>query len=240
MSFIYLCMIQLLWALPLAEDVLKKVDANMNYASRTANITMAINKGRRIKSYKMRSHARGKYEAAIEFKAPARDKGTKMLKKKDELWMYMPSIEKTQKISGHMLRQGMMGSDMSYEDLLETTQLLALYEAKVVGEESMNGRQCYKLELKAKNNTITYTKRISWIDKENMVPVKELLFSLSGMLVKEWTMSGVQTFDGRKFPTKIVVVDKLKNKSSTTLEFTKLEFKVSLADEIFSKRWLER
>ena len=47
----------------------------------------------------------------------------------------MPRAERVQKISGHMLRQGMMGSDMSYEDMLEAADFEEKYEAEVVGEE---------------------------------------------------------------------------------------------------------
>ena len=64
----------------------------------------------------MKTYARGQDDAAVLYLEPAREKGTKLLRKEDNLWLYMPRAERGQKISGHMLRQGMMGSDMSYED----------------------------------------------------------------------------------------------------------------------------
>jgi outer membrane lipoprotein-sorting protein len=225
---------------PSAQEILDAVDANMAYDSRSARIKMTVSTGRRTKVYEMQSFGRGKHEAAIEFFAPARDKGTKMLKKDDELWMFLPSIEKTQKISGHMLRQGMMGSDMSYEDLLEATQLSDYYTATVIGTDVVSDRPCYQVEMIAKSTETTYSKRLSCIDTEYLVPVQEKLYAVSGMLLKEWTMTDVQDFNGRKFPTTIIVQDKLQEDSITTIQFVSLEFSIPLEDEVFHKRWLER
>ena len=55
---------------------------------------------------------------AIEFLTPPRDKGTKLLKDDNSIWMYFPSIEQSQRISGHMVRQGFMGGAVSYEDMM--------------------------------------------------------------------------------------------------------------------------
>ena len=227
-------------ATPTADDLLAAIDRNMNYDTRSSQIKMTVVKGRRTKVYEMESHGRGRDQAAIEFMAPARDKGTKMLKKGDELWMFLPSIEKTQKISGHMLRQGMMGSDMSYEDLLESTQLVNIYTATVTGTKEIDGRSCYQMEMIANSKETTYAKRVSCIDTEYLVPIQEQLYATSGMLLKEWTMTSIQNIDGRNFPTKLIVQDKLQANSVTTIEFVELKFSVPLEDEVFNKRWLER
>jgi len=69
-----------------------------------------------------------------EFTNP-RDRGTKYLKLGDELWMYFPDAEDLVRISGHMLRQGMMGRDFSYQDALESEKLTDLYQFELLGEE---------------------------------------------------------------------------------------------------------
>jgi len=235
-----LTVLRIATAAPTAAELLVAIDNNMNYDTRTAQIKMTVANGRRTKVYEMKSQGRGSDQAAIEFLAPARDKGTKMLKKDSELWMYLPSIEKTQKISGHMLRQGMMGSDMSYEDLLDSTQLAEIYNATVIGTEEINGRTCYQMEMIAISKETTYSKRISCVDAEHLVPIQELLYATSGMLLKEWTMTNVKEFNGRKFPTTIIVQDKLQTDSITNIEFVKLDFSVELEEEVFNKRWLER
>jgi outer membrane lipoprotein-sorting protein len=225
---------------PTAEQVLDRMDKNLTFQSRRTRMAMTV-EGRRTRGYEMVSYGRGEEDAAIEYVAPARDKGTRMLKLGDELWIYLPAVDKVQKISGHMLRQGMMGSDLSYEDMMVSRELRKRYTATVAGEGSADGRPCWKLELKARDDTVSYPRRVSWIDKESFIPLKQELYALSGMLLKTWTMSEVKDFPGgRKFPTKMTIQDHVKKESVTRLEFKEIEFGVDFPKEIFSLRWLER
>jgi outer membrane lipoprotein-sorting protein len=226
--------------LPTAEELLDKMDQNMTFESRRSRTVMTV-EGRRTRTFEMVGYGRGQDDAAIEYIAPARDKGTRMLKLGDQLWIYLPGVDRVQKISGHMLRQGMMGSDVSYEDMMASNDLRSRYVAQVVGEEKLDGRPAWKLELKAKDDTVSYPRRVTWIDQETFIPVKQELYALSGMLLKVWTMSEVKEFPGgRKFPTKMVIQDQIKKESVTRLEFKELQFGVELEKEIFALRWLER
>ena len=225
-------------ATPTADEILEQIDQNMNYDTRTAQLQMTVTKGRRVKTYEMTSHGRGANEAAIEFLAPARDKGTKMLKKGMNSGCIFQASS-TQRISGHMLRQGMMGSDMSYEDILESSALKEAYTATVTGEETLLERPVYRLELVAKSNEIAYAKRVSWIDSEYLVPVKEELYATSGMLVKEWTMTDVIDVEGRNSQPRSWSKTSYRP-TPNEMHFVSVDFKVDVEDEVFSQRWLER
>jgi outer membrane lipoprotein-sorting protein len=227
--------------IPTVKELLSRVDANLNSDSRSSTMKMTVVNDKRVRTFEMRSFAQGEDTAAIEYLSPARDKGTRMLKKGDELWLYMPAVEKTQKISGHMMRQGMMGSDMSYEDMMGSTDWDELYDGVVEGTEQIDGRLHYKVVLTAKDETVTYPKRITWVDAETLIPARQELYALSGMLLKRWEMSDVKEFEGgRKFPTKMKVSDQLKQNSYTEIEITEVQFSVALPEEVFTMRWLER
>ena len=225
---------------PTADELLDAMDNTLQYDTRKSTVTMTVNDPRRKREYKMITFGRGKSDAAVEYKKPARDKGTKMLKKGDNLWLYMPRAERTQKISGHMLRKGMMGSDMSYEDMMEAADFRKQYSAKVLGEDELDGRACWKIEAKAKESSVSYPRRLIWIDKEYMVPSRQDLFALSGMLLKTWTMTDVKKIEGRWVPMRMVVADKLREGSSTSIVLDSVSFGIPLKEEIFSRRWLER
>lgn len=227
-------------AAPTAAELLTTMDKNMTFETRRSTVTMTVTKNGRVKTYKMESMGRGASEGAVEFLEPARDKGTRMLKKGGELWMFLPHVEKVQKISGHMLRQGLMGSDFSYEDMLETSALTGRYTATLVGEEVKDGRKTWKLEMTAKSADVSYPKRVTWVDQEYGVPVREELYAVSGMLLKVFTFSEVKDFDGRKFPTVFKAEDQVQAGSLTELRFDTLEFKVAVPEEVFNIRWLER
>jgi outer membrane lipoprotein-sorting protein len=225
---------------PTAEQVMDRMDKNLTFEARRTRTVMTV-EGRRTRSYELTSYGRGEEDAAIEYMAPPREKGTRMLKLGDDLWIYLPAVDRVQKISGHMLRQGMMGSDVSYEDMMASRELRKRYTATVSGEGTADGRACWKLELKAKDDTVAYPRRVSWIDKETYIPLKQELYALSGMLLKTWIMSEVKDFPGgRKFPTRMTIQDHVKKESITRLEFKEIEFGIQFPKEIFSLRWLER
>ena len=226
---------------PTAKHILDAMDANMTFENRTATMTMTVEGKRRTRVYEMQSYGRGSSDSAMTYLKPTRDKGTKMLKLGNDLWIYMPSVDRTQKISGHMLRKGMMGSDLSYEDMMAAEALEDSYKSTVVGAESIDGRACWKLEMLAKDQSISYPKRVTWIDKERYIPLKQELYALSGMLLKTWTMTDIQSYGTeRHFPAKMVIEDQIKKGSRTIIEFTAITFGVDVPSEVFSKRWLER
>lgn len=225
---------------PTASELLQAMDGNLQFDTRTSTSTMVVDDGRRPRTYKMVTYGRGETEAAIEYVLPEREKGTKMLKQGDQLWLYLPRSERVQKISGHMMRQGMMGSDVSYEDLMSSDSFEEEYAAEVTGSEPVDGRACWKLVATAKDDTVTYPRRIMWIDAETLMPLKQELFALSGMKMKTWTMSDIRPVEGRQVAFKMVITDELKQGSSTTMTIDEVTFGVKLEDEVFSRRWLER
>ncbi|MCO4770781.1 MAG: outer membrane lipoprotein-sorting protein [Deltaproteobacteria bacterium] len=223
------------------QQILDAIDANMVFESRTTKIKMTVEGKKRTRTFEMISYGRGKDDSAMEYVTPAREKGTKMLKLGDDMWMYLPSVDRTQKISGHMLRKGMMGSDLSYDDMMTTEQMAQMYTPTLLGSEDIDGRPAWKIELVANDESVAYPKRLQWVDKELFIPVQQELFALSGMKLKSWRMGKIKEFEGgRQFPTWMEIVDEVKSDSKTTLEFGEMTFGVELESEIFSQRWLER
>ncbi len=227
-------------ATPAVDDILKRVDANLTYDTRESTTKMTVTKGDRVKVYRMHSFGKGADIGAVEYLEPARDKGTRMLRKSDELWMYMPSVEKTQKISGHMLRQSMMGSDMSYEDMMQAASWMDMYDGQVVGEEPVDGRKCWKLDVKAVSADVAYPRRVIWVDQETSIPLKQELYALSGMLLKTWTMGDIVLVGSRQVARRMVIEDKVQAGSKTELVIEDIKFAIPLQDEVFTTRWLER
>src|SRR3989339_1493111 len=159
------------------EEIIKRVDANMIFKTARTESKMVIHVDRDTREKTMLSYDKGRDTGYADFLSPARDKGVKYLRIEDNMWMYLPSVDKIIKISGAMLRQSMMGSDFSYEDALESARLLEKYSAKLVSEETVpvtfkeggklvsRQRVCYVVDLTAKVKEITYFRRMVWVDK---------------------------------------------------------------------------
>lgn len=182
----------------------------------------------------------GDKRSFTEYLSPAREAGTKMLKLENQLWIYSPSTDRTIQISGHMLRQSVMGSDLSYEDMMDDRKLTDIYSAKVAGEETIDGRKTWVLELTAKVEDVAYHKRKMWIDQERYVPLKEELFAKSGQLLKRTTLSNVQKVQGRWFPMTIVFKDMLKQGEGTEFRMKNVQFNQQIPEYLFTKAALKQ
>ena len=225
---------------PSAEEILKKVDQNMASDNRIFESEMVIHGRRNSRTLKSKSYSEGSTRSLTEYLAPAREKGTKMLKLEDRLWIYSPSSDRTIQISGHMLRQSVMGSDLSYEDMMEDRELLDIYDAKVIGEEMIDDRNCWVLELTAKVEDVSYQSRKSWIDVERYVPLREELFAKSGQLLKKTDLKDVVKIQGRWFPKTIIYKDMLKDGQGTEFRMLDIQFDQDIPDYVFSKASLKK
>ena len=119
---------------PNVVNIMQKVDENMSARTRKMTMQMEIETARGTRTIESRSWSEGDNKAFTEYLAPARERGTKMLKLDKQLWIFSPSTNRTVQISGHMLRQSVMGSDMSYEDMMNDTPLLDQYNASIEGD----------------------------------------------------------------------------------------------------------
>lgn len=223
-----------------ADEIIEKVDDNMSSNTQVVVSDMIIYGKRNNRTVSSKGYTRGKNDSFTEYLAPAREEGTKMLKLEDRLWIYSPSTDRSIQLSGHMLRQSVMGSDLSYEDMMEDRELIEMYDATILKEETIDGRKTWQLELIAKVEDATYHKRIIWVDQERFVPLKEDLFAKSGQLLKEVVMTDVQKIDGRWYPKKMNYKDALKDGKGTDFIVKSIEFNVNIPETVFSKGSLRK
>ena len=225
--------------IPTAAELLQRVDKNEIYDSIEYEGEMIIEYQNRRYVKTMKGWARGNTDSFIEFTNPE-DRGTKYLKKGGRLYMYSPDNEGVMLISGHMLKESMMGSDMSYEDAINNDTLGSRYDAVISGSETWNGRQAWVLELTAKKRAESYPKRKLWIDKETNDVLRYELFALSGAKLKEYNMLKVEVLAGRRFPVEVEIRDLLRKDSKTTFIMRNAVLDRLIPDSVFSQRNLER
>ena len=225
---------------PTGDEILKKIDMNMTSSTQVLTSKMVIHSRRGSRTVASKSWMEGESKTFSEYLSPAREKGTKMLKLEDKLWIYSPSTDRIIQISGHMLRQSVMGSDLSYEDMMEDSRLRNKYEALVTGSEITDDRDCWIVELTATVDDVAYYKMKLWVDKERWVPLKEELFAKSGKLLKKLELKDVTQVDGKWFPKKMIFKDMLKKGDGTEFIIDDVEFDTDIPEHIFSKASLRK
>ena len=223
------------------QDIIQAMDDNLNAKSRVMTSKMIVHGRRSSRTIESRNWVVGIDQAFTEYLSPPREAGTKMLKLYDKLWTYSPQTDRVIQISGHMLRQSVMGSDMSYNDMMEDRPLEELYKATMEGSVLIDGRDHWIMHLEAKVKGLSYPKRRAWIDKEFLLPMKEELYAKSGKLLKTSTMDGIKRVQGRWFPSRFIFKDELKrNSKGTEWLIDDIEFDVDIPKSRFSKAKLRK
>ena len=223
------------------QDIIQAMDDNLNAKSRVMTSKMIVHGRRSSRTIESRNWVVGIDQAFTEYLSPPREAGTKMLKLYDKLWTYSPQTDRVIQISGHMLRQSVMGSDMSYNDMMEDRPLEELYKATLEGSTLIDGRDHWIMHLEAKIKGLSYPKRRAWIDKEFLLPMKEELYAKSGKLLKTSTMDRIKKVQGRWFPSRFIFKDELKrNSKGTEWLIDDIEFDVDIPKSRFSKAKLRK
>jgi outer membrane lipoprotein-sorting protein len=223
-----------------AKNILDKVDRNMSSKNRIMESSMTIHGKRSSRTIVSKTWSEGSEKSFSEYLSPAAEKGTKMLKLEGQLWIYSPSTDRIVQISGHLLRQSVMGSDLSYEDMMDDRKLTDLYNAKLLKEEKLGGRNTYLLQLTARVEEVAYYSQKIWIDTERYIPLQQELYAKSGQMLKRTEFKDVKQIQGRWFPTTIIYKDMLKQGNGTEFKITSILFDQKIPEYIFTKAALKQ
>ncbi|HDY75797.1 MAG TPA: outer membrane lipoprotein-sorting protein [Candidatus Marinimicrobia bacterium] len=179
--------------------------------------------------------------ALILITAPAKENGTVTLKRKNELWNWIPTIRRVIKIPPSMMLQPWMGSDFSNDDLVRQSSIVDDYEHTLIGEEEIEGYNCFKIELIPKPEAgVVWGKIIMWVSKQGYFEIKTDFYDEDGTLIKTLIGSEIKKMGGRTLPThwEMTVVNKPGHK--TVLDYSSIKFNVSLEPSFFSIQNMKR
>lgn len=220
-------------------EVLKRVEANLSSENRIMVTEMTIKGKRASRTIESKTWAVGSQKSFTEYLSPVAERGTRMLKINDKLWMYSPQADRTVQISGHMLRQSVMGSDLSYEDMMEDRKLSQIYEARLVGSEQLNNRNVLVLELTAKVPDVAYHRQRMWVDAERFVPLRQEMYAKSGTLLRRAETLEVKQIGSRWFPVEMHYRDMLRQGDGTTFRIKEISFDQPIPESVFTKAALK-
>jgi outer membrane lipoprotein-sorting protein len=198
---------------------------------------------------------RPEWERTLEFKgwtlgtdyaltvitSPARDKGQAYLKRASEMWSWNPGISRMIKLPPAMMSQGWMGSDYTNDDILNESSVVEDYIHEITGEEEIEGRQCYRIRLTAKEGaTVIWGHQLRWISKEDYLFLKAELYDEEGYLVRTELGREIKTMDGRLIPTVMEIIPEDDEGYKTVVEIKEIKFNIPVEDGFFSQQNLQR
>lgn len=216
-----------------AEEIIRRVEDNTVFETSRSTGAMIVTDRFGTKESTFIALARGTDTSLLEFTS-VEERGMKILRTRDDIYLFYPDAEELIRLQGAALRDSVMGSDISYEDLTGGKELLEKYAVALLGTEPIDGNSCYKIELIARSRSVAYYRQIVWVDAALFVNRRVHMFARSGKLLKEMDVEEIATVAGHVIPVRSVLRDKLKKESSTVFQTTDIQVDVPLAADTFS------
>ncbi len=224
-----------------AIEIVKRSQDVLYSKSSYVEMTMTIIKPKWQRKIGMKVWALEPDYALIYITEPARDEGTVTLKRKNEIWNWLPSVQKIIKIPPSMMNQSWMGSDFTNDDLIRSSSYVDDYTHKLLSEEKLDQYDCYKIESIPKPEAgIVWSKVISYITKDGFMQIKVEFYDEESKLIKIFTGSKIKKFGDRKIPSywEMIPMDKSGNK--TVVEYQKVQFDIKINESFFTQQNMMR
>ncbi|HSN07998.1 MAG TPA: outer membrane lipoprotein-sorting protein [Hanamia sp.] len=225
---------------PNATEVVRKANDLMNGRSSQSTATMTIVRPTWSRKVSMKTWSLGNDYYMILITAPPQDKGQVFLKRHTEMWNWMPTISRIIRIPPSMMGQNWMGSDFTNNDLVKANSIVDDYTHSFLGNETIEGYDCYKIQLTPKPDAaVVWDKIIVWIAKDKYFMLKADFYNEDGELVNEEIQSDIKHFDDRDLPSKLVMTPVKENGKQTIFQFQHLDFNVPLKEDFFSQQQMK-
>ncbi len=224
-----------------AEQVVEKADQKFRGESSEGIMRMSIVRPKWERTIEMKSWSLGTEYFMVYITAPAKEKGQAFLKRENEMWQWLPSIERMIKLPPSMMMQSWMGSDFTNDDLMQESSIVKDYDKTIIGSEELDGFECYKIELTPKPEAVVvWDKILLWVSKENFYQLKADYYDEFGDLVQTMTGSNIKTLDDRKLPATMTIAPADEPGNKTILEYVEMDFNVDIKESFFSQQRMKR
>jgi outer membrane lipoprotein-sorting protein len=220
-----------------AKDVVRL--ANEAYRGKTsvAQITMKIVRPKWERTYSIKSWSKGDDFSMALIIAPAKEKGQAFLKRGNDLWNWMPTLNRMIKMPPSMMSQGWMGSDVSNDDMLRQSSLVDDYDQSFGKSEIIDGRECWNIMLTPKPQAnVMWGKIVLWISKKGYLIMKQEYYDEDGTLAHSELCSEIKTMGNREITSKIEIIPAENPNQKTILIIDNIVFDKALDDSFFSEQ----
>ena len=226
---------------PSGRDILDRVEDLLWAKTLQGRYEMSIVTPRWQRTLSLRVWMDRPRRSFIRIDAPAKEAGIGSLRIGNEMWNYLPGVERTIKIPPSMMLQPWMGSDFTNDDLVKESSVLDDYTHKVLGTASMDGAAAWQVEATPKPDAaVVWGRVVYWVRQSDAMPMKQEYLNERNELVRVLAFSDVRIVGGRRLPTRWEMRPFAKAGNVTTVLLKDAAFNQPIDDEVFTQRNLQR
>lgn len=224
-----------------AYEIIEKADSKMRGKSSYSEMSITIVRPKWQKTMTMKNWSLGNDYAVSLVTSPAKEKGSVFLKRGNEVWNYLPSLERTIKLPPSMMTQSFMGTDLTNDDLVKQSSMVVDYTHKILTQENVRGFDCWKLELLPNEDaTVVWGKLIVWIEREDFMQLKVEFYDEDQEIVNLMEGYNAKLFGDKKLLSKIEFIPLDDEGNKTVIEYKTWEFDVEIPSNYFTTQYVSR
>jgi len=227
-----------------AREMIRRADEQMRGTTSQgeAEMTIITPEWRRTMTMRFWEDARGD-KAFVRILSPAKDRGTATLKLGNEIWTYMPSIERSMKIPPSMMHQGWMGSDFTNDDMVKSSSVVDDYEHSLTDTTQLDGETVYVITMVPKEEAaVVWGKIVYYARTTDYLPLREDFYDEDSVLVRRMTLTEFRQMGGRVIPMLMTLTPLTEEKKGheTIFRYFSIEFNANISESVFTRANLER
>ena len=224
-----------------AQKIVERADKHLRGETAEAEMTMTVVRPEWSREVGLKSWSKGQDYALILITAPDRDRGTVFLKRKNEVWNWVPSVEKVIKLPPSMMMQSWMGSDFTNDDLVRESSFVDDYVHEIEKDSTVDSLECTVIRSIPKPEAaVVWGKLRTWITKNDYLQLRAEFFDEDDKLMNILEFSRIREMGGRTIPTLMEMFPTGKEGEKTVIEYHSIQFDKSIPDGFFSEQNMKR
>lgn len=218
-------------------EIVDEVDRLLRGESSRGRFTMEIITEHWSRSLEVRVWSLGTEYALARVLAPAKEAGTATLKVDQEIWNYLPRVDRTIKVPASLMMGSWMGSHFTNDDLVKESRLIVDYDITIDFEGARDGVDVWEFALEPKPEApVVWGRIVMQVRKRDKMPTWARYYDERGRLERTVTLGDYRVMGGRLVPARMDVVPADEPGERTTMLYEELEFDVGLSPDFFSLR----
>lgn len=218
-----------------AKEIVQAADAKMRGTTSQAQITIQTIRPSWSREMTVSTWVKGRDLAMILVLSPVKDKGIVYLKRKKEVWNWLPALEKMIKLPPSMMSQSWMGTDFTNDDLVKESSIVEDYNHSIVGDTVINKRTCYIIQMIPKPEAaVVWGKLLVCIDKTDYLELHTRFYDEDGSLVNTMNAFDIKLMDGRLIPTRFEMLPADKPGQKTNMIYKSIQYNRKMDDAFFT------
>jgi outer membrane lipoprotein-sorting protein len=218
-----------------ARDIVQKADEKMRGSTMQAEIIIKTTRPTWTREMQCKTWTKGNKLAMIYILSPAKDKGIAFLKRKKEVWNWMPALERTIKLPPSMMSQSWMGTDFTNDDLVKESSVVEDYDHTIKGDTIIQNRNCYIIQMIPKPEAaVVWSKVILCIDKKDFLEMHSCFYDEGGQLINIMNSYDIKLMHDRIIPTRIEMIPADKKGQKTEMIYKNIQYNKPIDDGFFT------